>query len=106
MIITETVTINGTQYLHTYSDDGKTILRDGVEYDEAYDPINMGRTYTETQNRVVETIDEVENRLEEAQAKVTKFLRIRATIETLRDEAVLPSTKAIYQAILDLFDER
>ena len=34
-----------------------------------------------------------------------KLERIRQQIEALRDAAVLPTTKAIYQAILDLFDE-
>lgn len=48
MIKTEVVTINGRQFVHTYSDDGVMIERDGIEYDEAYDPIDTGRTYTET----------------------------------------------------------
>lgn len=48
MIITETVTINGRQFVHTYSDAGMMIERDDIEYDEAYDPADTGRTYTET----------------------------------------------------------
>lgn len=47
MIYTETVTINGKQYMHTYSDT-YTILRDGVEYDDAMDPVDSGRTYSES----------------------------------------------------------
>lgn len=47
MIYTETVTINGKQYMHTYSD-SYTLLRDGVEYDEAIDPVDSGRTYSES----------------------------------------------------------
>ena len=47
MIYTETVTINGKQYMHTYSDT-YTILRDGVEYDEAIDPVDSRRTYSES----------------------------------------------------------
>lgn len=38
-------------------------------------------------------------------AKAAQRDRVRAAVEHLRDEAVLPSTKAIYQAILDLFDK-
>lgn len=47
MIYTETVIINGRQYVHTYSD-AYTLLRDGVEYDEAIDPVDSGRTYSES----------------------------------------------------------
>jgi hypothetical protein len=48
MIVTETITINNTQYQRTYSDNGFCVERDGVQYDEAIDPIDSGRTYTET----------------------------------------------------------
>lgn len=103
-IITETVTLNGNQYLHTYSDDGMTIIRDGVEYDDVYDPVSSGRTYTETSHKIEQTVEDIQEQLAEAQAQARKLFSIRSTIETLRDEALLPSTKAIYQAILDLFD--
>lgn len=48
MIITETVTINDKTFTHNYSSTGMNIERDGIQYDEAYDPIETGRTYTET----------------------------------------------------------
>ena len=38
-------------------------------------------------------------------AKSAQRDRVRAAVEKLRDDAVLPTTKALYQAILDLFDE-
>ena len=47
MIIIETVTINGKDYTRTYSDDGRYVVRDGVEYGEAIDPIGSGRAYYE-----------------------------------------------------------
>lgn len=47
MIITETITINDTEYLHTYSDLGYQVKRDGIQYDDAIDPIDSGRTYIE-----------------------------------------------------------
>ena len=47
MIQTETVTIGGRQYRRTYSDTYK-IARDGIEYDEAIDPVDTDREYTET----------------------------------------------------------
>lgn len=49
-IITETVTMNGNQYVHTYSDSGVMIHGGSPEgdYEEAYDPVGSGRIYTET----------------------------------------------------------
>ena len=47
MIYTETVTIRGKQFTHTYSDT-YMVTRDGVEYDEAIDPVDSGRVYTES----------------------------------------------------------
>lgn len=47
MIRTETVTINNRQFTHTWSDAGRQVVRDGIAYDEAYDPAELGRVYTE-----------------------------------------------------------
>lgn len=47
MIYTETITIRGKQYKRTYSDT-HMIMRDGVEYVEAVDPIDADRVYTES----------------------------------------------------------
>ena len=55
MIYQEIITFNNKQYMRTYSDT-YTIMRDGVEYSEAVDPINSGREYTETENLLI--IDE------------------------------------------------
>lgn len=38
----------------TYSDIRMMIERDGVRYDEAVDPAELGRVYTETEEPVVE----------------------------------------------------
>ena len=48
MIQTENITSNGRQLTRTYSDGGYYIQRDGVQYAEAIDPADSGRTYTET----------------------------------------------------------
>lgn len=48
MIIAEQITINDRQFTKTYSDSGFMIERDGVQYSEAIDPTELGRTYTET----------------------------------------------------------
>lgn len=48
MIVKENVTINGREFIHTYSDMGYEVERDGVVYGEAYDPVEYAdRTYTE-----------------------------------------------------------
>ena len=48
MIVTENLTINGKAFVMTYSDSGFKVERDGVRYDEAIDPAELGRMYTET----------------------------------------------------------
>lgn len=48
MVIKETKIINGKEFTHTYSDTGMMIMRDGIRYAAAYDPIDTNRTYTET----------------------------------------------------------
>lgn len=53
MIVTEPYGIvAGMELVRTYSDAGKKIIQDGtgVEYDEAVDPVSVGRTYTESEN--------------------------------------------------------
>ena len=47
MIITETVTINGKQFEHVYSDANRQVCRDGQAWDEVFNPLNTGRVYTE-----------------------------------------------------------
>lgn len=48
MIKTEQLIINDRRFTKTYSDSGYMIERDGVQYSEAIDPTELGRTYTET----------------------------------------------------------
>lgn len=50
MIVIEALTINGNEFTHTYSDSGYRIKQDGtgIVYDDAIDPADSGRTYTET----------------------------------------------------------
>ena len=47
MIITKSLVLNGKNLTYTYSDEGRYVVRDGVEYEEAYDPAELNRTYTE-----------------------------------------------------------
>lgn len=53
MIKTENLTIKGRAFVRTYSDT-HYIERDGVEYEEAIDPIDSGRTYTESKTPLPE----------------------------------------------------
>ena len=52
MIKTENLTINGKAYIRTWSDLGMMIERDGALYEEAIDPADLGRTYTETEHPI------------------------------------------------------
>lgn len=47
MIVQEHFDVNGRDFIRTYSDSGRYVVRDGVEYSEACDPAEFGRTYTE-----------------------------------------------------------
>jgi len=47
VIRTESLTIGGKAFTRTYSDAGLYVVRDGISYDEAIDPTDLGRTYTE-----------------------------------------------------------
>ena len=47
MIVQENYTLNGRDFVRTWSDAGRCVVRDGVSYTEANDPAELGRTYTE-----------------------------------------------------------
>ena len=47
MIKTEVYRLGGLSITRTWSDDGRYVVRDGISYDEANDPTELGRTYTE-----------------------------------------------------------
>lgn len=49
--------ILNTTLIRTYSDAGMKIERGGIRYDEAIDPIDKNRIYTET-DEPIETIEE------------------------------------------------
>ena len=48
-IRTENITINGADFIRTYSDTGRTVVRDGISYAEAIDPADLApsRVYAE-----------------------------------------------------------
>lgn len=47
MIKTESYEINGTQFVRTYSDENRYVVREGISYIEANDIASLNRTYTE-----------------------------------------------------------
>ena len=49
MIVREIMTIKNKDFLHTYSNSGMLIERDGVMYSDAVDPIESNRSYSETE---------------------------------------------------------
>lgn len=48
MIAKEIVKVGEKMFLHTWSDAGYMIIRDGIQYEEAYDPVDSERVYIET----------------------------------------------------------
>ena len=58
MIKTEIITINGVQFQKTWSDANYLIERDGAKYSEAVDPIDVKRTYTET-NELIDSQNDI-----------------------------------------------
>lgn len=76
MIKTEQLTINNKQFTKTYSDAGFMVERDGVQYSEAIDPSEFGRTYTETDIPV------------EAEATPETDLTVSDTLEMLSEMGV------------------
>lgn len=70
MLKTENITFNGKEYIRTYSDLNVMIERDGAMYEEAIDPIDSGRTYTETDQPIV---DESEANAADYEAALERF---------------------------------
>lgn len=63
MLKNEIVTFNGVEYIRTWSDINMMIERDGALYEEAIDPIDSGRVYSETKKPIVRSsriIEEME----------------------------------------------
>ena len=54
MIVRENVKFNEKEFVKTYSDEGFYIERDGVQYGEAIDPVELSedRIYTETDIKI------------------------------------------------------
>lgn len=70
MIKTESLVINGTSFIRTYSDLGRKVERDGVLYDEAIDPVNSGRTYIESLEMIDTEEDVTESEIIEELEKI------------------------------------
>ena len=61
MIKVEIVTIRNNEFRRTYSDEGYFIEREGELYEEACDPIDILREYTETDQLIEpEEVEETE----------------------------------------------
>lgn len=59
MVITEIRTLNGVQYRYTYSDEGRYLVNSqGALYEEAYDPIDIVREYSEGEVIPIEPTEE------------------------------------------------
>lgn len=47
MIVVKKVMIDGREFTHTYSDEDRYVVREGIAYEDALDPAEFGRTYVE-----------------------------------------------------------
>lgn len=56
MIKTEVFYIGARQFVRTYSDNNRYVIRDGEEYTEACDPAEYNRTYEE--GRIINEMEE------------------------------------------------
>ena len=68
MIITEKVTIRSRDFIRTTSSEGRYVVRDGVSYSEAIDPLDSGRAYTEGEVMPEEVTD-----MSEVEAKAKAY---------------------------------
>lgn len=57
MIITEKITVGNRSCIYTYSNAGMLIERDGVRYENAIDPAELDRQYTETDEPIENGVD-------------------------------------------------
>ena len=64
MIIQEHFFIGERDFIRTFSDAGRYVVRDGIEYDEACDPAEFGRTYTEGDLMPIDEDDSVQAKAE------------------------------------------
>lgn len=62
MIKTENIYVNGRTLVRTYSDANRMIRQDstGNIYSEAVDPLNSGRSYTETEEEIPTPTDDAD----------------------------------------------
>jgi hypothetical protein len=88
MIKTETITFNGKQFKHTYSDAGYMIECDGVQYADAVDVLDSTREYTET--TVSAETGEVTNNsyIEPLEAEMDSKLEEQAEINAQQDDMI------------------
>lgn len=57
MIIRETITIDGREYVRTTSDEGRYVVRDGAAYSEAVDPVEYAETRVYTEGDIMSDDD-------------------------------------------------
>ena len=76
MIKTENIYVNDRTLVRTYSDANLMIRQDstGNIYSEAVDPVDSGRTYTETDTPIEQTEDDRVAQLEEDSAALKIIL--------------------------------
>lgn len=111
MIVIETVTINGNEFKHTFSDSNYYIQKEGTDevYAEAFDAVPSEFTYTETNKQIpIDTKSALKLTRGDVfrglvQAKGITRTQIRALFDALPDET--PQEKLQKELSLIDFDE-
>lgn len=57
MIQKENIEFNGKLFVRTFSDKGFYIIRQGIYYKEAYDPLMISRVYEESDKLILDKIN-------------------------------------------------
>lgn len=99
-IKTENVIIRGVSFVHTYSDAGYKIKQaeTGYLYEDAYDPINSGRTYTESDELI--TSEPLSAKIDAAEITALKkeIEKLKAE-QTTQNEAIEASADGLTDLI-------
>lgn len=97
MVKTETITFNGKQFKHTYSDEGYMIECEGVQYADAVDILDSTRVYTESTTKAeTGTAEGTQSYIKALEDEVDSKISEQADINAQQDDMITE----LYESIL------
>lgn len=96
MVKTETITFNGKQFKHTYSDSGYMIESGGVQYADAVDVLDSTKEYTETTTRIESMAEATQSFIEPLEQEIDSKLSEQADINAQQDDMITE----LYESLL------